>query len=370
MLSTALVAHERYFWHDPGRGAGFSTSSIYVQPDRHPEDPDTKRRLLALLEVSGLLEKLVRVAPRPATVAELRTFHTQRYIDRVRELSAGVGGEVGDSATVGHGSYDIALLSAGGCLEAADAVLSGRVRNAYALVRPPGHHAEADNGRGYCIFGNAVVLVKHAQLTHRLGRVAVVDWDVHHGNGTESAFIDDPSVLTISVHQDHNYPVDAGSIDVNGRGPAAGTNINVPLPAGCGHGAYLATFERVVLPALRRFRPELIVIASGLDAAIIDPIGRMMCTSETYRAMTRMVMAAADELCGGRVVATHEGGYSYAYVPFCGLAVIEELSGERTPVVDPYLAEFELMTGHVLLAHQEHVIEQAAQLVARVPAGY
>ncbi len=369
MHTTGLVAHERYFWHDPGRGAGFSTSSMYVQPDRHPEDPDTKRRLLALLEVSGLQDSLVRVVPRAATVAELRAFHTQRYIDHVRTLSAGVGGDVGDSATVGHGSYEIAALSAGGCLAATDAVLSGRVRNAYALVRPPGHHAEADTGRGYCIFGNAVLLVKHAQQTHGLGRVAVVDWDVHHGNGTESAFISDPSVLTISVHQDHNYPVDAGSLDVNGEGRAKGTNINVPLPAGCGHGAYLSTFERVVIPALRRFRPDLIVIACGLDAAIIDPIGRMMCTSETYRIMTRMVMAAADEMCGGRIVATHEGGYSYAYVPFCGLAVIEELSGVRTPVVDPYLAEFEMMTGHVLLAHQASVIDAAATLVANVPVG-
>ena len=369
MHQTGLVAHERYFWHDPGRGAGFSTSSIYVQPDRHPEDPETKRRLLALLEVSGLSDQLTRIPPRPATSAELRTFHTQRYLDHVRELSAGVGGEVGDSATVGHGSYEIALLSAGGCLEAGAAVLTGRVRNAYALVRPPGHHAEADTGRGYCIFGNAVLLVKNAQQVHGVGRVAVVDWDVHHGNGTESAFIDDPSVLTISVHQDHNYPVDAGSLDVNGEGRAAGTNINIPLPAGCGPGAYLATFERVVIPALRRFRPEFIVIACGLDAAIIDPIGRMMCTSETFRAMTRMVMAAADELCAGRVVATHEGGYSFAYVPFCGLAVIEELSGIRTPVIDPYLAEFELMTGHVLLPHQSEVIDRAAQLVSRVPAG-
>lgn len=369
MQPTGLVAHERYFWHDPGRGAGFSTSSLYVQPDRHPEDPDTKRRLLGLLEVSGLLEQLVRIPPRPATAAELRAFHTQRYIDRVHELSAGFGGEVGDSATVGHGSYEIALLSAGGCLAAGEAVLEGRVRNAYALVRPPGHHAEADTGRGYCIFGNAVLLVKHAQRAYQVGRVAVVDWDVHHGNGTESAFIDDPSVLTISIHQDHNYPVDAGSMDVNGRGPGVGTNINVPLPAGSGHGAYLATFERVVIPALMRFRPELIVIASGLDASMIDPIGRMMCTSETYRLMTRMLIAAADSLCGGRIVATHEGGYSFAYVPFCGLAVIEELGGIRTPVVDPYLAEFEMMTGHVLLDHQASVIDAASRLVARVPPG-
>lgn len=369
MLPTGLVAHERYFWHDPGRGAGFSTSSIYVQPDRHPEDPDTKRRLLALLEVAGQLEHLTRIAPRPATMDELLSFHTPGYIERVKTLSAGVGGEAGDSATVGHGSYEIALLSAGGCLAASEAVLGGQVRNAYALVRPPGHHAEADTGRGYCLFGNAVLVVKQARLRHGLARVAIVDWDVHHGNGTESAFIDDPSVLTISVHQDQNYPVDAGSLAVNGTGAGVGANINIPLPAGSGHGAYLDTFDRVVLPALRRFRPELIVIACGLDASIIDPIGRMLCTSDTYRELTRRVMAVADEVCHGRIVATHEGGYSNAYVPFCGLAVIEELSRHRSPVVDPYLEEFRLMAGHDLLPHQAAVIDQAAALVPRVPAG-
>ena len=173
MLPTGLVAHERYFWHDPGRGAGFSTSSIYVQPDRHPEDPDTKRRLLALLEVSGQLDHLLRIAPRPATMEELLSFHTPRYIEHVRTLSEGVGGDAGDSATVGHGSYEIALLSTGGCLAAGEAVLGGRARNAYALVRPPGHHAEADSGRGYCLFGNAVILVKQARQQHGAARVAV-----------------------------------------------------------------------------------------------------------------------------------------------------------------------------------------------------
>ena len=140
-------------------------------------------------------------------------------------------------------------------------------------------------GRGYCVFGNLVLMVRHAQRRHGLGRVAVVDWDVHHGNGTESAFIDDPSVLTLSIHQERCYPVDSGRLHVVGTGRGAGTNLNIPLPPGSGHGAYLAAFDRVVLPALHRFRPELIVIASGLDASAMDPLGRMLCTSETYRAM-------------------------------------------------------------------------------------
>jgi acetoin utilization deacetylase AcuC-like enzyme len=368
-MQSGLVAHERYFWHDPGNGAGFSSSSPFVQPDRHPETPESKRRLLALLEVSGLGERLTRVKPRPAEYAELRYFHTERYIESVRALSAAGGGAIGDSASIGAGSYEIALLAAGGCIEAADAVLAGRIKNAYALVRPPGHHAEADAGRGYCVFGNVVLLVRHAQRMRGVERVAVVDWDVHHGNGTESAFIADPSVLTVSVHQDRCYPVDGGQLGVAGIGAAAGTNLNIPLPPGSGHGAYLAAFDRVVLPALQRFNPQLIVVASGLDASAMDPLGRMLCTSETYRAMAARIAAAAASLCGGRLVATHEGGYSNAYVPFCGLAVIEEFAGIRTSVVDPYLEELMLMGGQDLQPHQAAAVEAAANLVRNIPQG-
>lgn len=369
MLQTGLVAHERYFWHDPGSGAGFSSTSPFVQPDQHPETPESKRRLLGLLEVSGLAEQLTRIKPRPAEYGELRRFHTERYVETVRRLSAASGGLIGDSASIGAGSYEIALLAAGGCIEATDAVLAGRIKNAYALVRPPGHHAEADQGRGYCVFGNVVLLVRHAQKIHGLERIAVVDWDVHHGNGTEGAFIADRSVLTMSIHQDRCYPIDAGQLEVTGTGPAVGTNLNIALPAGSGHGAYLAAFDRVVLPALQRFRPQLIVVASGLDASAMDPLGRMLCTSETYRAMAAGVVAAADSLCAGRLVATHEGGYSNAYVPFCGLAVIEEFAGIRTAVVDPYLEELTRMGGQELQRHQATAIDAAAALVRNVPAG-
>jgi acetoin utilization deacetylase AcuC-like enzyme len=367
-LPTGLVTHERYFWHDTGSGAGFSNTSQYMQPDQHPESPSTKRRLLALLEVSGLADRLVRIKPRAAQRDELLYFHTGTYVDRVRTLSSAGGGILGDSVTIGPGSYEIALLSAGGCLEAAAAVLEGRVRNAYALVRPPGHHAEAAAGRGYCVFGNLVVAVRYAQRVHGVARVAVIDWDVHHGNGTESAFIDDPSVLTVSIHQERCYPIDSGDLAAIGTGKAAGTNLNIPLPPGSGHGAYLAVFDQVILPALHRFRPELIMVASGLDASAMDPLGRMLCTSETYRQMAARIVAAADDLCGGRLVATHEGGYSNAYVPFCGLPILEEFSGVRTSVTDPYLEELMQMGGQGLQRHQATVIAEAAALVGRVPA--
>jgi acetoin utilization deacetylase AcuC-like enzyme len=366
---TGLLAHERYFWHDPGSGAGFSSTNTYMQPDHHPEAPETKRRLLGLLEVSGLADQLVRLKPRPAERSELRYFHTDRYIDAVREMSAANGGSVGESVSIGPGSYEIAELAAGGCIAATDAVLAGRVRNAYALVRPPGHHAEADRGRGYCVFGNAVLLIRHAQRVHSLRRIAVVDWDVHHGNGTETAFIEDPSVLTLSIHQDRCYPIDTGGLGVTGVGRAAGTNLNIPLPAGSGHEAYLSAFDRVVVPALERFRPEFIVVCSGLDAGAMDPLGRMLCTSETYRGMAARIVRSARELCGGRLLATHEGGYSNAYVPFCGLPILEEFAGIRTGVIDPYLEELMQMGGQNLLPHQAAVIDAAAALVRHVPAG-
>jgi acetoin utilization deacetylase AcuC-like enzyme len=365
--TTGLVCHERYFWHDAGSGAGFSSVNPYAQPDRHPESPDSKRRLLALLEVSGLSADLERIPPRLARHEELEYFHTKDYIARVEALSAGAGGAVGDSATIGPGSFDIARLSAGGCMAAVDAVMQGRVRNAYALVRPPGHHALAHEGRGYCVFGNIVIAVRHAQKAHGLRRIAVVDWDVHHGNGTEAAFLEDPSVLTISIHQDACYPIDQGGRETIGVGAGRHTNLNIPLPAGSGHGAYLAAFDRVVVPALERFQPELIVIASGLDASAMDPLGRMLCTSDTYRELTTRMLQVADTFCGGRIVATHEGGYSNAYVPFCGLAVIETLAGQRTDAADPYLDELSQMGGQQALPHQLEAIEAAARLVADIP---
>jgi acetoin utilization deacetylase AcuC-like enzyme len=162
--------------------------------------------------------------------------------------------------------------------------------------------------------------------------------------------------------------VDRGHLSETGRGAGAHTNLNIPLPAGSGHGAYLAAFDHVVIPALRQFRPELIIITSGLDASAMDPLGRMMCTSETYRAMTQRIMSFADECCEGRIVATHEGGYSNAYVPFCGLAVLEALSGIRSDASDPYLDELMSMAGHDVLPHQQAVIDAAAALVPHIPA--
>jgi len=366
-MTTGWVYHELYMWHDTGRATTMSSDRKWMQAWEHYENPETKRRFRNLVEIAGLFDDLVALKPRMATVDEILRFHTGAYVESIRAMSDASGGNAGELTPFGPGSFEVALLAAGGTITAVDAVLDGRVRNAYALVRPPGHHAEADRGRGFCIFGNVVVAIEHARAKRGVARVATVDWDVHHGNGTQKAFYRDPQVLTISIHQDRLYPQDSGGMDERGEGPGVGFNINIPLPAGSGHGAYLAALERVVVPALRAFRPELIVVPSGFDGSLYDPLGRMMAYSETFCAMTRMLMAVADELCGGRLVLSHEGGYSPIYVPFCGLAVMEELSGVKTAVNDPMAARAASVGGQNLEAHQDAIIRRAERYVSLRP---
>jgi len=370
-VTTGFLWHELYAWHDTGTGALVMPAGLTVQPFGHIESAEGKRRIRNLVEVSGLIDHLVQLKPRPATESEILRLHTREYVERIKKLSSEAGGEAGEETPFGRGSYEIALLAAGGCITAVDAVLEGKVDNAYALVRPPGHHAEKDQGRGFCIFGNTALAAMHARQARGLSRVAIVDWDVHHGNGTEHAFYSDPTVLTLSIHQDNNYPPASGAITDTGEGAGRGYNINVPLPPGSGVGAYVATFERVIGPALRAFRPELILIASGLDASAMDPLASMMMTSEGYRTLTRVVLDVARDVCGGRLVACHEGGYSPAYVPYCGLAIIEELAGIRTGLDDPLLGLLAGFGGQELQPHQEAVVQRAAKLAAGlVPAAH
>ncbi|TMF05975.1 MAG: class II histone deacetylase [Chloroflexi bacterium] len=355
-------------WHDTGTSAWVMPAGLTVQPLAHIESAEGKRRIKNLVEVSGLVDHLLLLKPRAATEEEILRLHTPEYVARIKRESDALGGDAGDLTPFGHGSYEIALLSAGGCITAVDAVLDGKVDNAYALVRPPGHHAERDSGKGFCIFANVAIAVQHARVTRGVSRVAVVDWDVHHGNGTEHAFYSDPNVLTISIHQDNNFPPSSGAITDTGSGAGAGFNINVPLPAGSGVGAYVATFEKVVAPALRNFGPELIVIASGLDASAMDPLASMMMTSEGYRQLTQIMLATARDVCGGRLIACHEGGYSPAYVPYCGLAIMEELAGVDTGLEDPLLPLLAAMGGQALQPHQATVIDEAAKLAQALKA--
>jgi acetoin utilization deacetylase AcuC-like enzyme len=267
-----------------------------------------------------------------ATEEELRRVHPASYLTAFKAASDAGGGELGLRTPFGPGGYEIAALSAGLAVQALRAVLMGEVANAYALSRPPGHHCLPDWPNGFCLMANIAIAVQAARAEGRVARIAVIDWDVHHGNGTEAIFLNDPEVLTISLHQEWNYPLDTGAADVRG---VDGSNINIPLPPGLGHKGYLAAFDRIVMPALHRFRPDAIVVACGYDASAFDPLGRMLATTETFRQMTARVKQAAADLCAGRLVLVHEGGYSEVHVPFCGHAVLEELTGTAIRVADP-----------------------------------
>lgn len=364
-MTSGFVWDERYAWHQQG----IMPLGPDAEPFPGPDTPETKRRIYSLIQTSGLARKLTQLHPRTATDAELHRLHEPAYVERVKQVSVADGGVVGETVSIGEGGYEIAALAAGGCLAAVDAVLEGRVDNAYALVRPAGHHAEAGRGRGFCVFGNTALAALHARAAHGITRLAIVDWDVHHGNGTEDAFYADPDVLTLSIHQDGNYPEGRGGLDDRGEGAGLGTNINIPLPPGSGHEAYVETIDKVVLPALRSHRPELILIASGVDASLRDPLGRMLLSGESFRAMTDRLMNAAAELTAGRLVVCHEGGYAPTHAPFCTLAIIETLAGHRTSVVDPVADRLLRTPGYALRPDQEAVIKQAARLAAAVPSG-
>ena len=364
MARTGFHTDERTFWHSTGVQALFFPIGGWVQPPTGSygaDTPDSKRRFLNLVQASGLAERLHMPKSPPATREDLLRVHPAAYLDRFKAASDAGGGDLGDVAPFSQGSFEIALVSAGLAIAATDDVVAGRVANAYALCRPAGHHCLPDRPMGFCLLANIPIAIEAARARHGLGRVAVVDWDVHHGNGTQAVYYERDDTLTISVHQDRCFPPGYSGSDDRGAGRGAGFNLNVPLPAGSGHETYLAAFERIVLPALDRFRPELIVVASGLDANGVDPLARMLLHSETYRRLTEMMVAAADRLCGGRLVAVHEGGYSEAYVPFCGHALVEALSGERTEVADPLLDMFVAWQpdARVLAFHQELIGEQA-----------
>ncbi|MFN3745263.1 MAG: class II histone deacetylase [Hyphomicrobiaceae bacterium] len=361
-MTTALIWHEKLMWFDAGTFAGPMPVGGWVQPGETSENPETKRRIKNLLDAAGMTAHMKVITPHPARDEDILRVHTPAYLEKVKALSRAYGGQLGVSAFIGPGGYELAMLSAGATIAGLDAVLSGAADNAYVLSRPPGHHAEPDGGMGFCVFANIAIAARYAFAHYKLARIAVVDWDVHHGNGTQACFYDDPSVLAISLHEDGNFPRGgSGTVEQTGSGAGRGTTINIPLPPGSGTAAYRAAFERVVLPALDRFRPELMFVACGLDAGNNDPLGRMMLGPEDFRWMTIAVRDAARRLCGGRIVFAHEGGYSAPTAPFLALPIFEELTGKPSGIENVMAARMAGLPPSVLFAHQEAVIEAARQ---------
>lgn len=342
-MTTGFFWDERCFWHGGGNYAGMLPVGGLVQPMANgglPESPESKRRFKNLMDVTGLSAELKMCSAPEASREDLLRVHPASYLDQFKATSDAGGGELGRRTPFGPGGYELAALSAGLSIAALDAVLRGQIRNAYALSRPPGHHCLPDYPNGFCLMANLGLAIRAAQANGLVGRVAVLDWDVHHGNGTEAIFYDDPEVFTLSLHQDRNYPMDTGDFADRGRGKGAGYNLNIPLPAGTGHAGYLAVMEQIILPQLRAYQPDVIIVACGFDAAAIDPLGRMLATAGTFQVMTAQIMALADELCAGRVMMAHEGGYSEEYVPFCGHGVMAELSGSTITADDPFAEIF------------------------------
>ena len=337
-MATGFFWDERCFWHSGGNYTLTMPVGGLVQPlaaGGLPESPETKRRLKNLMDVTGLTAELAAQTAPPASREALERVHPAAYLDEFKKTSDAGGGELGHHTPFSQGGYEIATLSAGLALGAVDAVASGTLENAYALSRPPGHHCSADTPAGFCLLANIAIAIEAARAKGLVKRVAVLDWDVHHGNGTESIFYDRDDVLTISLHQERNYPTTTGALADRGRGAGEGHNINLPMYAGSGHTAYLHALDRVVIPALEAFRPDMIIVACGFDASVLDPLAQMMVLAETFGAMTQKIKETAQRLCDGKLVLVHEGGYSEAYVPFCGHATIAALAGSAIDAPDP-----------------------------------
>ena len=335
-----LVFDDRYLTHNTGLDLIEDRSPYpFAEPVAHPSSPALVGRAKHLMDLFGIAERMYRVEPVIASDEQLTLYHSLEYLARVSEIARTDGGDTGAGAPIGRGGDRIARLAAGGTIAAVDAVMSGAVDAAYALVRPPGHHAMADEGMGFCVFNNAVIAARQAQRAHGVQRVLIVDWDVHHGNGTQAAFWADPSVLFISLHQDDLYPPGWGAADQIGIDDGEGFTVNIPLPAGTGNRGYAEAFARIVTPISRQFDPDLVIVSAGQDASVMDPLARMSLTLAGYRAMTEAMMSVAAECCEGRLVITQEGGYAPQYAPYCSATIAQTLVGLHPGgewIADPY----------------------------------
>jgi len=360
-----LVFDDRFLAHNTGlQLIDDAKPHPFAEPVPHVSSPALVGRAKQLIDLAGISDHMVRIPAREATDDDLLVYHTPQYLERVRSLAA-TGGDTGQGAPIGRDGDRIARLAAGGVIAAVDAVVTGAISSAYALVRPPGHHAMAGHGMGFCIFNNVAVAARSAQRVHGIPRVLILDWDVHHGNGTQNAFYADPSVLFISLHQDDLYPVGWGKREDCGEGDGLGFTVNIPLPAGSGGRAYMRVFEGIVSPIARQFRPDLIIVSAGQDASVMDPLARMALTTANYREMTAFMMELAAEFSGGKIVVAQEGGYAPYYAPYCSAAIAETLVGARegiVPIAEPYGSRATTMPPATTLGlDAEQAIEAAIQ---------
>ncbi len=316
---------------------GYVYDPIYLEHDLrgHPENRQRLETIRRVLEQYGMWERLTPIPAAPISRERLERVHSGHYIDLVKRVSDQGGGHLDMDTYVRPASYDAALMAAGGLVEATRAVLDGEVENAFALVRPPGHHARRGQGMGFCLFNNVAVAARYALAERGLERVMIVDFDVHHGNGTQDEFEADPAVVYLSTHQYPHYP-GTGYWDETGQGDGAGTVVNVPLGGGIGDQGFARILSEIVTPIAWRFQPQLILVSAGYDAHWDDPLASLVLSVAGYTAIARALKELAGELCDGRLVFTLEGGYhldAQAYSVLNTFAVL--LGDEGWRLVDP-----------------------------------
>lgn len=275
---------------------------------QHPERKERLEHINAALREEGLLDKIVISEPKPAVVEDIALVHSFEHISAVEEACLSGKRFLDMDTYIVPDSYKVALLSAGGALEGLRMVMEGPERKTFVLNRPPGHHAEKNQAMGFCLFNNVAVAAAVARRDFGLQRIAIVDWDVHHGNGTQHSFEDDPTVLFISIHQSPAYP-GSGNLGEVGLGDGEGYTVNIPLPAGCGDRDYALFYDQIIMPILDRYKPELIIVSAGQDAYLQDPLAGMALTHKGYFYMAEKLVEAADRWAEGRLLLCLEGGY-------------------------------------------------------------
>jgi len=295
-MTLGFIYHLDFLKHDTGVG--------------HAERPDRLSHLMKYLLQSPVWNQLHHMLPTPAGVDWVSKVHPEPYIKMI-EQRCRAGETVLDSGDthVSKESYDVALLAAGAALNAVDAVLTGATQRVFCAVRPPGHHAETASVMGFCLFNNVAIAARYAQQKHGVERVAILDWDVHHGNGTQQIFYEDPTVFYVSLHQYPYYP-GTGAMDETGTGKGKGFTLNCPMEAGSREREYSEAFRERILPALNKFEPELLILSAGFDAHKDDPLANIELTEHSFAEMTKLTMEISNRHCGGRIVSVLEGGYN------------------------------------------------------------
>ncbi len=314
---------------------GLVYDPIYLEHDTglHVEVAARLVKVVEHLGNTGVMKQLVPIRPRAATVDELSTVHSPGYISYVESFAQRGGGSLDPDTVVSPASYKVALHAAGGLIKAVDAVMAEEVSSAFALVRPPGHHALRWEAMGFCLFNNIAIAARHAIDSYKLERILIADFDVHHGNGTQDTFYSDPHVLYFSTHQYPFYP-GSGRVDETGAGEGEGATVNVPLPAWCGDEEYLRVYDEVLVPVARRFRPQLILVSAGYDPHWADAISLMQMSTTGFAKVVSIIKGLADELCAGRLVFSLEGGYHLEALASSIRATLDVLLG-ASEIADP-----------------------------------